>query len=399
MNSKFLKSLFSLLIALVAVFTFVSCDPEDDKPDIVVADGWYVKGAGTSFADLDTKGKLNTTRNEVLQTDRASLKEVFVAIEAGKGFSLVEVVGGKPVTYSPDVFAAVENPTNDEPKGGTIGRGTYKAGTTLFTVPNAGLYHVAIDTELKKIVIVEVKYWGLIGAATPGGWSNDTQLPAGTFNLTTMTFEATNVQMKKGDFKFRYSGGWKVELDTELDLGDGKKGVKINTNYGTAVAALVAGGDNINNSVAGVYTAKMVWTAGTGFVATMTKTGELPLTDYSAYNMGLVGNGIYNGAAVHNWDIAILRRLPTKSGNVYTWTYNGVKVTTAGSFKIRQSESDWIGLVIGYPQVVMAGAKAGDFDKNGDGNFVPKVNDASYNFVLTIDAATEIYTLTVTAAK
>ena len=65
-------------------------------------------------------------------------------------------------------------------------------------------------------------------------------MPTG-FDLNTMTFTITDVEMTKADFKFRYSGGWKVELDPDFDLGDGNSGIKVNCNFGTAVDNLVPG--------------------------------------------------------------------------------------------------------------------------------------------------------------
>ncbi|MBK7693546.1 MAG: hypothetical protein IPI30_04265 [Saprospiraceae bacterium] len=38
-----------------------------------------------------------------------------------------------------------------------------------------------------------------------------------------MEFVASDVLMLKNDWKFRYSNGWKINLDTEFDLGGGKK--------------------------------------------------------------------------------------------------------------------------------------------------------------------------------
>ena len=43
---------------------------------------------------------------------------------------------------------------------------------TQFTVPEDGLYHVIVDTEVGVIAIAKVE-WGLIGGATPNGWSDD----------------------------------------------------------------------------------------------------------------------------------------------------------------------------------------------------------------------------------
>ena len=324
--------------------------------------------------------------------------EIYVAVKAGaEGFNIVSVDGGTPTFYGPGAdFADVTNGTNDEPNV-TFQRGSYDETETVFTVPADGLYHVIIDTELHKVVIVPVQYWGLIGAATPGGWSSDTQMPAGAFDLNTMTFEVTDVAMTNADFKFRYSSGWKVEVDTVLDLGGGTVGVKVNTNFGGAVDALVPGGANIANSVPGYYTATMVWTLGEGYTATMTKTGDLPTTNYTDVALGLTGDGVLDAGVAVGWGPIMGEQTPAVDGTNFTWTWNNVEVTTAGSFKIKDNDPNWAGVVIGYPQVTMAGSSAADFDTNGDGNFVP-LADGNYNIVLLIDASTETYTVTVDPA-
>lgn len=408
MKKQVVKGMFKMswLLLLALLIGFAGCDKDDDddngddNPPVIILDGIYIRGAATPFADYDEKGMLSVTRNEVVQEERESLYEIYMALKAGEEFNISKVAGAAKTTYGPGPdFGEVAQGTQDEPKV-TFWRGTYtEAAKAGFTVPNDGLYHVALDTELEKIVIVPVEYWGLIGAATPGGWSDDTQMMPEGFDQNSITFKVTDVEMTKADFKFRYSGGWKVELDTTLDIGNGNVGVKVNTNYGNAVNDLVPGGDNINNDVAGVYTAMMVWTLGEGYEATVTKTGDLPAFDYSNTALGLVGDGLVVNGNQHNWDETIEVHIPDNiSGTDYTWNWNNIEVMTgADGFKIREGQ-DWNGVVIGYPQVTMAGSAAGDFDTNPDGNFMPQV-DGVYNFTLLIEAATETYTVTVEPAK
>lgn len=401
-----LKKLIQLMsiMLLVSVVT-VSCKKDDDPepdPEPLVEDGIYLKGAGTALVEFDTKGLLKATKNEVNQTDRASLLEIFVAVKAGAdGFNIVKVAGTTKTTYGPGAGFGVVGEADriaDEPKL-DFQRGAYAETDTKFTVPADGLYHVVMDTELGKIAIIPVQYWGLIGAATPGGWGGDTQIPAKGFDLNTMTFEVEDVVMTKADFKFRYSGGWKVIIDDEVDLGGGVVGVRVNTNYGGAVNALVPGGANITNEAGGKYKATMVWTLGTGYTATLVKTGDLEVINYTDYEMGLVGNGLVVDGVQHNWDVTVQIQKPTVSNEtMYTWNFTGVEVTTAGGgFKIRQGQ-DWNGKSIGYNDVVMAGLAAADFETNGDGNFIPKVDGGVYDMELEINAVTEIYTLTVNPA-
>lgn len=409
MKTKFFKGALMLVAAAMFAgsFFFTSCKEDETTTPILVEDGLYIKGAGTALTDLDTKGLMKTTRNEVQNdvtpiVNRASLYELYIAIKAGAdGFNIVEVAGTTQKTYGPGTgFAIVTNGTNDETKL-PFQRGAYAENTTKFTVPTDGIYHVIIDTELKKVVIVPVQYWGLIGAATEGGWSNDTKIVAGAFGLSTMTFETTNVKMYKGQFKFRYSGGWKVEVDTVLDLGAGKKGVKVNTNLGGTIAALIPGGDNIDFATPGIYTAKAVWTLGSPWAMTLTKTGDLPTIDYTNYEMGIIGNAYLkaDGVTVANWDetFPLVPIVPVVAGKLFTWTYT-LNLIQDGEFKFRQQMAPpadpWSGKSIGFGDATWAGAAAANFSNNG-GNI--KVGVAgNYTLVLKIDATTETYTVTAT---
>jgi hypothetical protein len=401
-NSLFKMARFAWVLVMALAIVTTSCkkdDDDDDNPggsDPIVLDGTYVKGAGTALTDFDTKGKMSIARNEVLQEDRATLMELYVAVKGGAdGFNIYTVEGGVTKSWGPGGdFAEVTELDGDEPTLG-LWRGSLVESTEVFTVPEDGLYHIAFDSEIGVVTVARV-VWGVIGAATPGGWGASTQLET-TFDLNTMTFSATEVVMTKGDFKFRYSNGWKVILDPDFDLGDGNTGIKVNSNYGGAVDALVAGGANIVNDTPGKYTITVAWTLDGGTTATLVKTGDLETVDYSATELGLVGDGLVVDGNQHNWDETIMLSTPTVTDETtYTWMFEGAEVSTAGSFKIREGQS-WDNKVIGYPDVVMGGTAADDFETNGDGNFVPKV-DGTYDIELIIDAVTETYTFNVKAA-
>jgi hypothetical protein len=403
MKKNLLK--FSWLL-IVALLTFTACNDDDDNdgnnnnPDVPqVEDGFYLKGAATALTELNSKGIMKITSNEVTKEDRAELLEIYVAVKGGNdGFNIVEVTGATQKTYGPGSdFAVVGEDArdNDEPKV-DFWRGSYAETTDKFTVPEDGLYHVVIDKELKKVVVAPV-VWGVIGAATPGGWGESTQLSA-TFDLNKMTFQGTDIPLSIGDYKFRYSNGWKIILDTDLDVGGGDKGVKVNTNFGGAVDNLVPGGANINNATTGKYTITITWELGKSYVASLEKTGENDLNDYTDTELGFVGSGIIAADTVLGWNVTIDLKTPAVNNTVYTWNWTNIQVTNAdnGSFKIREGQ-DWNGVIIGYPQVTMTGDAADKFETNDDGNFVPTQN-GTYDFTLVVDAATETYALTVNAA-
>ena len=396
MKELFLKSTKTLVImaALFGVITLNSCkDDEEVTPaeEELVEDGFYIQGPSSAYAGYDIKATLSSTRNEVLQEDRATLLEIFVALKAGDGFNIMQVAGNERTSWGPGTDWASAMGGNEEPQV-DIQRGAIATTSTRFTVPTDGLYQVVIDTETGKGAVVPVE-WGFIGQSTPGGWSGDTKFDAPAFDMTTMTWSLTGVEMGGGEWKFRHSGGWKVEIDTTIDLGDGKKGIKFNTNFGNDAAgasfagALVPGGDNYTDA-SGVYDVSMTWTAGSGHTAVYTKTGDLPARDFSAVEVGLIGDGVQDG----NWDGELFATTPAKDGDVYTWAYNGVQLASAGGFKLRTAGT-WDDINEGYSDIV-TGPSAGDIQDNG-GNMQAKA-DGTYDIVFTIDAAAETKSISFT---
>ena len=391
----------SAVIMLTALVTFSSCKKEDDPivvDPVIVLDGIYIKGAGTAYADFNDNAMMKSTRNEVGQADRAELMELYIPIKAGaEGFSIVKVAGSVQTTYAPGAdFAEITNPTTDDPSSAKFYRGTAVEGTAKFTVPEDGMYHVIFDTELMKVVVARV-HWGLIGGATPNGWGSSTELTESAFNLTSMSWTITDMELRGGDWKLRYSGGWKIELDTVLDLGGGNIGVKVNTNLGGAITALVAGGDNIVNADPGMYTCGLNYTVGSGFVLTMTKTAGLPLTDWTGVICDAVGTGVSadNASAIADpsgwgWGNKLLADgAPVKTGDVYTYTWTNITLEANEGFKLRTEDgvappAGGANFDVGFPAVDVANSSAAVADAGGNLSVTTK---AAYTIVLTIDAA------------
>jgi hypothetical protein len=305
MKRNFFRSLVKLSwLAVAVVVAFASCKDDDDDggiPPILVEDGFYVIGDGTALTVLDSKGMMKATRNEVLNDEttenRPELLELYIAVKGGTdGFNIIEVAGETQKTYGPGADFAVVGEANrvvEDPKV-DFWRGSFTETATKFTVPEDGLYHVVIDTEVGIAVIAPVE-WGVIGGATPGAWSNSTPLPLkGTFDLNSITFEAAEITLLENQYKFRYSDGWKIVLDADYDNGtiSTDKGILVNTNLGGALTDLIPGGGNIDNATYGVYKISMTWTLGTGTTAAVTwvKDGE-PLPEYPT-ELFMVGSAL-----------------------------------------------------------------------------------------------------------
>lgn len=408
MKKSFLKqSVLAAMVAVAMTLGFSSCDKDDKKDDKViediVLDGIYFKGAGSALATLNAKGQLKSTKNEEGQVDRAELMEIYVAIKANSTFNLIEVKGAERITYGPGAgFGAVEAYAgedkdikkfpefleNDEPQLG-LQRGAIVESDATFKVTEDGLYHIVYDKELKVGAIAKAD-WGVIGAATPNGWNGSTQLEA-EFDLNKMEFknvDSKGIVLKKGDYKFRYSHGWKVFLNEEPK-------VNVNTNFGGTLEALTPGGSDMGNTVGGLYAVTLTWELGKDYTVKIEKIGDLVIVDYSAYELGVIGNAYYNadGVVDENWGANYpgSTKIPAKDGNIYTWNFPELELLEGG-FKIRQNEN-WDGFSLGYNNLEIKGDAVDNFED--DGGNIKVIVAGTYDLVLVINAETDTYTLTI----
>lgn len=368
------------VMTLIASVIMVGCKKEEAPEEPIVLDGFYISGAATALDKLDTKGRLAVAKNEVKQENRSELTEIYIALKGGETFSITEVAGSVKTVLGPGAdFAKVLEADLDaeEPDQG-LWRGSFAASATGFTVPDDGLYHIALDSELEIVVIAKV-VWGLIGGATPGGWGENTPMTA-TFDLNKMVFMVENVTMLENEFKFRYSDGWKIILDADLDLGGGDKGVKVNCNFGGSLSNLQAGGDNIANAEYAVYKFEMTWELGVGTSVVMTKTGEAePLPEYP--------DELYMiGASIGGWDWVAngIQMLPVANEDPHLfWKIVWIEQGVADAGIKFAPGKEWVG---DFGVNEGAGASNGVWAKGGDN--VPDVHTSGY-YMVVVNLLTE----------
>ncbi|MBP6694204.1 MAG: SusF/SusE family outer membrane protein [Saprospiraceae bacterium] len=346
----FFTKLFTV-IAILGIFTFSSCDKDDDPDtDPKVEDGIYVYGDGTALAGLDSKGLMKGTNNEADgNKPRNGMYELYIAVKAGtQGFNIAKVEGGKSTVYGPGTefkVVADADKDNDEPKL-WFSRGVIQATANKFTVPEDGLYHVVYDETLNVAVVARVE-WGIIGGATPNGWGGSTALTSSPFNLTAMSFEIKDLILLAGEYKFRYSNGWKLILDGTV--------VRANTNYGGTLADLKVGAGNIQNTVVGKYTVKVDWALDKGVSASLTKTGDYTPPAYPDA-MYIVGEG-----SPYGWDTpgtkadAIMHKL-AGGGPSEGIFWKICHIEGGKGFKL--SAANWGNPNLGFPEVT-------EFDAEG----------------------------------
>ncbi|MEZ4906427.1 MAG: hypothetical protein R2771_02015 [Saprospiraceae bacterium] len=213
MKTKF----FSLLLSLIMFGTFsmvlLSCGDKDndDDPVILVEDGTYIMGDAFEYNELKNDGAMQKGINEVDHSDRDGMYVKYVALSATGGFNIVVVSGTTQTTYGPDVVSNIDLTGVSEAPQVTIQKGTFKETDSKFTVPADGLYQIVLDNELGLVAIIPINNWGVIGGATQGGWGADQAMPlTSTFSKTALTYEATEVVLIPGEFKFRQDGDGKL---------------------------------------------------------------------------------------------------------------------------------------------------------------------------------------------
>jgi hypothetical protein len=375
--------------------TIISGECSGEDP-VFILDGIYLIGEGTAYSDFGNDNKLRITRNEVTQEQRHQLVELFAAVRAGSaGFQIAIVDEGNIDYYGPGSnFEEVTELDVWEPTMG-LWRGSMTKSDQKFTVPEDGLYHFVYDTELEVCAMARVEM-GIIGAATPGGWAESTQMET-DFDLYHMQFSISNLILQRGDYKVRYSQGWKIILDSNYDIGDGNLGIKVNSNWGNTLADMIPGGSNMSNDEDGFYDVMIDWDANQSISGAIIKTGEIEYFDYSDTDLGFIGDGVFNdyGQPV-NWDVTYDLKDPYSPSNYhYKWNWENIEISSTGSFKIREGQN-WNNKVIGFPDVTVIGDVA--ISGNGDGNFVFE-ESGIYNFELEVDATTEEWTLSVTPSE
>ncbi len=163
-----------------------------------------------------------------------------------------------PLTYDPTVrvwkggihmtaggwkFRANDN--WDYNYGAPAGSNTLSAGGDNISTTIVDDYAITLDLSHPLAYTYRADRWGIIGDATPGGWSDDTNM---SWDAVNGVFKAT-LNLTAASMKFRANDAWDYDL-------------------GGTLSTLTAGGANIAIAEAGNYTITLnPWTK----VATMTK--------------------------------------------------------------------------------------------------------------------------------
>jgi hypothetical protein len=76
------------------------------------------------------------------------------------------------------------------------------------TVSNGGYYELTANLNTSKWTAIKTT-WSIIGDATPGGWSTDTQM---TYDAANQVWKVTANMLASGSFKFRANNAWVIDF-------------------------------------------------------------------------------------------------------------------------------------------------------------------------------------------
>ena len=411
MNKLRIK-LMGMLLLILPLYFFSCSDDEKDGPKVLLPneEGFYVYGENTVATEPSEPAarmagaKLDPTKEPfALTLDSVYGKYIYIGAGGSIQFASVpdEEVGEGVFLGSND--ATTENGVELGSVDDDIIHGTLEEGGDAIEIAEEGLYYVFVDMNNLTYVITKVEGQVIGDALIDLQWSAGTVLPLKSVSLTETVFEATEVKMQIGGFKFRFNEGWhsftNEDMSTfsflgELSYGDAWAAQEINPGFFN---------DNIPCFAKGLYTVTLKFTAnpsgGEGvWTGTIVKTGEVP-TDYSATEIGFFGNAFFLSAGVEgSWGEQGAVKTPTKAGNVYTWTWNDYQLIQDREFILRE-DGIWTGVIV-------------DFDANttraGDA-FTSKITKAAasenffvttggvYDISLSIDGVTNAQTLTITS--
>lgn len=383
----------SMFMSALALLAFASCEENNDLGDDFIEDGFYVVGDATGSDEIQADYMMAAGFNEVTKSKRDGMYEKYVALEAGKTFSLAIYEAGEITLYGAE-FADMDLTGRDNNPPIVIKRGALIEGADApkMSVEKTGLYHIVLDLNKNKdlntaLIIVSPATWGVRGAMN--GWGY-TPMNASKFDKKSITYTLKDVKVEiPGGFKFAYAHGWKVDMDdagnvkSEIGLGNDAEA----SNLELMPENLVQYGKDIQIK-RGIWDIELVWTLVGGnlsknFKAKMTKTGSVPLTDNPAeYQLGLVG-----AIGGSNWD----KDFPFTyvAGSTYKYEIASQAIEADAQFKVR-TVGVWDKINLGYDSVTITGDK--DNFESKDGNILCKTA-GTYKITLSFDAEEWLWTL------
>jgi len=379
MKMKFFTKLTGAIL-LGGLVLLSSCKKDDDiiidpgGGSINVSNGLYITVSGNNPASSALLSPETVEDDGFTSQSRSGFVGGYVYLAAGD-YKVVQVTDkeitatfGGTISTESDMASACDY--NDYMVVAT------QADGPAFTVADAGLYKVTHDQMKSEMILYKIVEAGLIGDATPNGWSGDTPL-TGTVDATGGEWKAEGVILRNGQWKLRFNCRWNLDRRDDPNAGfDPSNGYQLFTNFGGSADDLKNGNDapNIAQTEDGIYTVTLNWTPRDGFVLDLERTGDAPeiTFDPNDYKLGVLGSATAKG-----WD-EDRNLLYKKEGMVHGW-YGVFHFVAGGEIKFRANDLWDFNLGGALPadgSLVNLEVNGGNIASPGDGDYYIAIETA-----------------------
>lgn len=350
-----MKHLYKYLLFLLLPFLINCSDNENWTIVEDVQEGVYIAGTATAYS-----GEAPASALKIIALDDETNKEL---PELTGIFTWLKADGDFMISIATELNQMVKYGNGGEvEKEATLAVYTLAQDAAPLKVDADGFYYIIVNTELKEINILPVKY-GVIGAATPQGWDAETPLSDISYdgNLT-ITWKG-KLNMTPGGYKFRYGGGWGKELNIKeggkakifTDLGNG--GTEGGPLLENAMSEVKPGGPDFTGEVGGEFEFTIQYNLrNRTFNASYKIIGDPVVPPEYPEKMYLVGD-----ATAYDWEtpgtIAGAEMHPLAGGGDNAGIYWKI-LSLEGGKGFKLSDANWGSTNLGFNEIT-------DFDPDG----------------------------------
>lgn len=408
------------LMVLTLPLLVISCDDDETAPEEPVIpppnlEGMYIHGTNTiAVLATDEGAKMNLALLDPNQGAKVENMEgvfgKFLYIGANGKIKFTEVVdvdGEKEATVygaagggSLDSASVVGNiPVKDK-----VIHGTLLADGPEINVPEEGLYYAYVNTTDDTFVLMRVRAQ-IIGDATVPSWTAGTKIPQKHVSKDSAVFEVTNLPLKGATgYRYRFNDGWHVHQDPNIVTLSSLGVPSYGEAWDTGINDIGFNLDNIPHKDDGKFTVKLKYVYATNeWEEKKIKTADYVIpVDYSNHNISIIGDATENGSWNGDGTGGYGGHTPSKSGDVYTWTYNDVPMLVDKEFIFLQ-DATWGKFQLDYSQATVGGTAitgtkiidATAAPVNGQYHNFHVMEAGNYDVTLVIDAAAGTKTVTI----
>ncbi|HCS73301.1 MAG TPA: hypothetical protein DIW17_05435 [Clostridiales bacterium] len=342
-----MKHLYKYILLLLLPLIAQCSDNENWTIVEDIQQGVYITGTATVYSAEAPASSLKTVPLDGDVKEMPELVGIYTWLKASGDFT---------ISIASDLNEVVKYGNGGEvKKDASLAVYTLTQDATPLKVSNDGFYYVIVNTALKEVNILPVNY-GVIGASTPLGWGDETELSDASYDdKLTISWEG-KLNMTPGEYKFRYGGDW----GNYINIKDGTT-ARIFTdlgNLGTSQSPLIEnamsqvrpGGPNFTTEVGGEFEFTIHYDLRTRiFNASFDIIGEAIIPPEYPEKMYLVGD-----ATTYGWETpgtiaaAEMHKLAGGGNNVGIY-WKILSVEGGKGFKL--SNANWGNTNLGFDEI------------------------------------------------